>query len=257
MPLVDFPRRPAKPLRFRRALLQPTQPAAPMDEKIIYDFTFEDGLTFHFEVPLQGWSEQTTPPDPALPDWTLLTQDRCPNCPLDPAQHRYCPTAVDLHAAAKKFSAIASYRSAQVTVLVGRRTYQSTCDMNTGLRSLFGLYMALGECPVTARLRPMALRHLPFATLEETLGRVVQHYLLKQYYVFKDGGTPDWELRGLLGLYDELEEVNRAFLARLKHASERDSNLNAICGFATFGRLYAMALDDLLSADKAVFLKGF
>lgn len=228
-----------------------------MDEKIIYDFTFDDGLTCHFEVPLKGWSEHAAPPDPALPTWTLLSQDRCPNCPLDPATHRYCPAAVDLHGAAKQFSAVASYRRVQVTVLVGRRTYQSHCDMNTGLRSLFGLYMALGHCPVTSRMRPMALRHLPFATLEETLGHAVRHYLMKQYFVFKDGGTPDWELRGLLALYNELDEVNHAFIQRIKHASERDSNLNAICGFATFGRLYTVALDDLLGADKADFLKGF
>jgi len=73
----------------------------------------------------------------------------------------------------------------------------------------------------------------------------------------KSGGTPDWELTGLTQLYQQLEEVNVAFVSRLRHASERDSNLNAICGFMTFSRLYTMILDDLLAADKAVFLKGF
>lgn len=229
-----------------------------MAEHITYNFTFEDGLTYHFEVPLRGWKEtDANRDDPTLPEWTRLTTDRCPNCPLDPAKHQRCPAAVDIHAAATKFSAIASHKHAQVKVVVGARTFVSSCDMNVGLRSLFGLYMALGGCPVTSRMRPMALRHLPFATMEETLARVVRHYLLKQYFVMKNGGQPDWELKGLMGLYEQLDSVNSTFVNRLMHASERDSNLNAICGFTTFSRLYTMALDDLLEEHKAVYLGGF
>ena len=51
--------------------------------------------------------------------------------------------------------------------------------------------------------------------------------------------------------------MNSTFINRVRRASERDSNLNAICGFGTFSRLYAMALDDLLAEEKAVFLEGF
>lgn len=228
-----------------------------MDEKISYNFVFDDGVTYHFEVPVRGFVETPATRYQSLPAWTQLANDRCPNCPLDPATHHYCPAAVDLHGAATKFSAVASYKNAKVTVVVGSRTYVATCDMNTGLRSLFGLYMALSGCPVTSRMRPMALRHLPFASLEETLSRVVSHYLLKQYFVMKTGGTPDWELKELMNLYQSLDDVNGAFVKRLGHASERDSNLNAICGFSTFSRLYTMALDDLLEEEKATFLKGF
>ncbi len=228
-----------------------------MDEKITYDFTFDDGLTFHFEVPVQGWDETATTGAETLPVWTLLATDRCPNCPLDAATHTRCPAAVDLHAAATKFSAIASYKNARVSVVVGERTYISTCDINTGLRSLFGLYMALSGCPITNRMRPLALRHLPFSSMQETLSRVVSHYLLKQYFVHKTGGTPDWELKELIALYEALDTVNSTFINRVRHASERDSNLNAICGFGTFSRLYTMALDDLLEEDKSLFLKGF
>lgn len=228
-----------------------------MDQKISYHFAFEDGLTYDFDVPLQGWVENAAPVERALPEWTLLARDQCPNCPLDPAKHRYCPAAVDIHEAAAKFSAIASYKNARITVVVGSRTYVSACDMNVGLRSLFGLYMALSGCPLTSRMRPMALRHLPFASLEETLSRAVSHYLMKQYYVMKTGGTPDWELKGLMALYETLDEVNSTFINRVRHASERDSNLNAICGFSTFARLYTMAVDELLEEEKEIFLKGF
>ena len=150
-----------------------------MAENITYTFAFDDGSTFHFELPLQGWVETPATRDEPNPHWTQLTVDQCPNCPLDRATHKYCPAAVDLHAAAAKFSAIVSYQNAKVSVVVGARTYVSTCDMNTGVRSLFGLYMALSGCPITGRMRPLALRHLPFSSLEETLSRVVSHYLLK------------------------------------------------------------------------------
>ena len=224
---------------------------------ITYDFAFADGTSFHFEVPLQGWVESAETRAQPLPEWTRLTTDICPNCPLNRDTHHYCPAAVDLHVAAAKFRTVASYARAQVSVVVGSRTYSSECDMNTGLRSLFGLYLALSGCPITSRMRPLALRHLPFATMNETLSRVVSNYLLKQYFVMKSGGTPDWELKELVALYDALDVVSSAFVKRVGHASERDSNLNAVCDFATFSRVYVMALDELLAEDKALFLKGF
>ncbi|MBI5767016.1 MAG: hypothetical protein HZA93_04425 [Verrucomicrobia bacterium] len=224
---------------------------------ITYDFAFDDGTAFHFEVPLQGWVETPQSREQPLPAWTELATDICTNCPLAGTGRKYCPAAVDLHAAAAKFRTIASYQRARVSVVVGHRTYVSECDMNTGLRSLFGLYMALSGCPITSRLRPLALRHLPFASMNETLSRVVSHYLLKQYFVMKSGGTPDWELKELMALYDALDLVSSAFVSRVGHASERDSNLNAICDFATFSRVYVMALDELLKEDKELFLKGF
>ncbi len=228
-----------------------------MPEHITYDFAFADGNAFHFEVPLQGWVETDANRAEPLPAWTLLATDICPNCPLDRTKHTRCPAAVDLHAVAAKFGVIASYERARVSVVVGERTFVAECDMNVGLRSLFGLCMALSGCPVTSRMRPLALRHLPFASMQETLSRVVGHYLLKQYFVMKAGAAPDWELKQLVTLYEDLDLVSSAFTKRVGHASERDSNLNAICGLATFSRLYTMALDDLLEEEKALFLKGF
>lgn len=228
-----------------------------MDETITYRFEFDDGVTHHFEIPLKGWVETDDTREEMHPAWTKLEVDRCPNCPLDCSRHKYCPPAIDLHAAAAKFSGIVSHKHARVTVIVGQRTFISTCDMNTGVRSLFGLYMALSGCPITGRLRPMALRHVPFSSMEETLSRVASHYLMKQYFVMKEGGTPDWELKELVGLYESLDVVNAAFIKRVRRASERDANLNAICGLSTFAQLYTMALDELLEEQKAHFLGGF
>lgn len=224
---------------------------------ITYNFAFDDGRNFHFEVPLEGWIETPTSREESHPAWTLLGNDQCPNCPLDPTTHRFCPAAVDLHSVATKFTTVASYHRAKVTVVVGERTFASDCDMNIGLRSLFGLYMALGNCPITRKMRPMALHHLPFSSMEETLSSVVRHYLQKQYFVMKAGGNPDWELKGLSALYEALDTVNSTFIKRVRHASVSDSNLNAICGFGTFAKLYVMALNDLLDREKDIYLEGF
>ena len=224
---------------------------------ITYDFAFENGTQYNFQISTEGWVETVETASRPPPEWTRLCVNQCPHCPLNPDEHKYCPAAVDLSAAAEKFAAVASFTRADVTVRVGHRTFVSTCDMNTGVRSLFGLYMALSGCPVAGRMRPLALRHLPFSTVEETMTRVVSAYLLKQHFVAKTGGEPDWGLKKLRALYESLEEVNAAFVMRLRKASERDSNLNAMCGFASFARLYTSALDELLEQEQIEFLNGF
>jgi len=190
-----------------------------MSDRIAYHFEFENGECYDFEIPTRGWEETKHLPTGQPPEWTRLVVNRCANCPLSPDKHQYCPAAVDLSGAASKFAGVKSFTRAKVRVVVGHRTYLSTCDMNTGLRSLFGLYMALSGCPIAGRMRPLALRHLPFATVEETLSRVVSSYLLKQHFLAKSGGTPDWELKALRELYVALEQVNTAFVARLRSAS--------------------------------------
>ena len=101
-------------------------------------------------------------------------------------------------------------------------------DAQTGLRALFGLVMATSGCPILARLKGLARTHLPFSTMEETIFRTVGAYLIQQFLIHKKGGEPDWELKGLNLLYEQLQEVNRCFKARIDAASEQDANMNAL-----------------------------
>ena len=228
-----------------------------MTDQITYKFEFESGACFDFEIPTRGWTESADTSGHLPPDWTRLEVNRCAICPLSSSEHKYCPAAVDLSGAAAKFAAVVSFARARVTVVVGHRTFISSCDMNTGVRSLFGLYMALSACPIAGRMRPLALRHLPFASVEETMTRVVGAYLLKQYFVAGTGSEPDWELKNLRELYESLESVNQSLLARLRKASGQDSNLNAMCGLVSFAQLYTAGLDELLEQEQADFLRGF
>ena len=65
------------------------------------------------------------------------------------------------------------------------------------------------------KLRPMAYTHLPFSSSKETLFRVMTMYLMAQFHIQSQGGTPDWELAHLGEVYEEIGTINRAFHQRL------------------------------------------
>ena len=139
-------------------------------------------------------------------------------------------------------------------VTTPERTYVKQCDVQTGLRALMGLVMATSGCPVLSKLKGLAHYHLPFATVEETTFRTVSLYLLRQYFVQRDGGVPDLALRGLLTYYEELQDLNQAFQNRLRAASARDANLNAINSLFSLAAVVAIALEENLETLRATLL---
>ncbi|MCF7668315.1 MAG: hypothetical protein K9N48_00885 [Verrucomicrobia bacterium] len=207
-----------------------------------YDFLFENGRSMHFSVDRER-AEKLDDTDPGHAEWVLLKYHRCEDCPLDEAQWKYCPVAMDIEDIAGQFSDIFSYERAEVRVTTNERVYLKECDTQTALRSLLGLVMATSACPILSQLRGLALSHLPFATMEETLFRTVGAYLIKQYFNYKDGGNPDLELTGLDRFYQELQAVNRSLKERLDNAVEKEANLNAI------GSLFYVSIGVTFSLD--------
>ena len=57
--------------------------------------------------------------------------------------------------------------------------------------------------------------HLPFATREETMYRVVAMYLMAQYFRQRNGLEPDWEMADLVHMYEDVTVVNKSFVDRL------------------------------------------
>jgi hypothetical protein len=227
--------------------------ASGSDSSVVYVFAMADGRSFRFEV-------RPDRPATSLPDglaeaeWTRLAFHQCPGCPLDTAQHRHCPAALDLQAIAGAFRDLISYEQTRVEVTTPERTFVKQCDVQTGLRALMGLVMATSGCPVLAKLKGLAHYHLPFATVEETTFRTVSLYLLRQYFVHRDGGTPDLELRGLLEFYERLQDLNQAFQERLRAASQRDANLNAINSLFALAAVVAIALEEHLETLRITLL---
>jgi hypothetical protein len=215
---------------------------------ITYDLKLHNGERYSVSVDI----EREHPSPEALvnskhSEWTRLGHHQCKACPLDPAKHKFCPTAVDIEEIAHRFFDTMSTDSADVTVHTRERNYSKRCDAQTYLMSLFGLIMATSACPVMGRLKPLAYFHLPFSSLEETIYRLVGAYLTNQYLVRKAGQTPDWDLDGLRELYTDLNQVNRSFMQRLRSASTGDANVNAQQIFISVTRHIEMGIDAALA----------
>ena len=92
------------------------------------------------------------------------------------------------------------------------------------------------------KLRPLVLTHFPFATIEETAYRALSMYVLAQYFIQKRGGHPNWDLKNLGKIYQEVEIVNQAFHKRLVSAGFEDASLNAIGNLNCYALFTQMCL---------------
>jgi hypothetical protein len=216
---------------------------------IIYDYELPDGTIWSFQVSLTRRASPAAHDaggGPATPPaWTRLEFHRCENCPLAAGQP-YCPPAVDVAPLLEKFSHVPSTVRLKVTVRNAARVCIRETDAQMGLAALLALMMATSACPIVGRLRSQALFHLPFASIDETLYRTVGDYLIKQYFIMKDGGQPDFALTGLEALYRELAILNSGFFSRIEAACAKDANLNAVVVLSSLSELVSMSLDERL-----------
>jgi hypothetical protein len=146
-----------------------------------------------------------------------------------------------------------SYEQANVEVKVPERTISKRTSVQSGLSSLIGMQMAASGCPMTAKLRPLVRIHLPFPSGEETIFRAAGMYLLGQYLESQSGGVPDWTLKGLADLYNEVSRTNRAFAKRLRAAAEKDANVNALTVLDTFAKVLPDSISTQLDELRYLF----
>ena len=64
--------------------------------------------------------------------------------------------------------------------------------------------------------------------MEETLYHVISMYLFAQYFEYRRGGNPDWDLKRLVNIYEDVAKVNDGFTKRIKSIHTEDAGLNAI-----------------------------
>lgn len=210
---------------------------------IEYSLSLENGGRKDHVVRLDGCSMALCNPPPAsLPEWTKLTFFQCSNCPLNPAQHSHCPVAVGLVEVVESFKDCLSHEVVDVTVKTPNRTYHKRASFQETVSSLMGLHMASSGCPILDKLRPLVATHLPFASIEETLYRTVSMYLLAQFFRWKRGETPDWEMQELVANCENLAAVNVAFGKRILNINTSDANLNALVSLDCFSGLTGMSI---------------
>lgn len=160
--------------------------------------------------------------------WAELNFCRCPNCSLEEKQYRYCPIALNLIDLIEFFKEATSLEMVDIVIETKERNYSKHTTLQSGLSSLMGIYMTTTGCPIMAKLKPMVRFHLPFASDEETKYRAITMYLMSQYFLYRKGKTPDWDLGALVKIYDEIHTLNKYFCKRLRNFKVEDASLNAV-----------------------------
>lgn len=227
--------------------------------KIHYEITFEDAHKKNILIELDPDTlALKMPPQTNYPEWTKLTYSQCPNCPLDYEKHPYCPVAANLVKIIEAFSLNISHQQVNVTIRTEARNYQQNISLQNALRSLFGICMPTSGCPIMNKLRPLVFTHLPFATGQETVYRVLSMFALAQLFIYNRGGKPDLEFKSLEKIYQDVEIVNRTFHHRLVNMELSDASLNAISNLNCYAQFTRMALKpDNLSKIENLFSAYF
>lgn len=221
---------------------------------ILYTFTFDNDDIKRFAITLDK-KDLTFASDredePAL--WAKLGLNQCKLCTIKADKKTYCPVAANLSDVVEEFKDVLSYENVHVTVTTKERTYSKKTSIQEGLSSLIGIIMVTSGCSVMEKLKPMVRYHLPFASLEETVFRMVSMYLLSQYFKKMDGHLADWDMEGLKKIYEAVGSVNRDFAERLSVAANKDANVNALVNLDCFATAIPMTAEDMLKEIKNYF----
>ena len=135
----------------------------------------------------------------SIPSWAELDYRKCRNCEVKSSECLICAVAIRVESVIKAFGDNVSTERVHVVVRTPQRDFSRDCDLQTGIHSLLGLLMATCGCSHLETFRILVNFHIPFCSTEEMLRRTVGAYLTQQYFVMRDGGKPDWELKGFGG----------------------------------------------------------
>ncbi|MGM0567854.1 MAG: DUF6901 family protein [Elusimicrobiota bacterium] len=162
------------------------------------------------------------------PYWAALDFYKCGECPLESSSSPCCPAALSIAEIVEEFKGVKSFQQVEAEVVTPERKTIGTVTAQTALSSIMGLCLALSGCPILKELTPMARFHLPFSTIEETMYRAAGNYLLRQYYIYKSGEEPDWDLDGLRAFYNRVARVNTCLAERVRESVDEDAGINAV-----------------------------
>ena len=220
-------------------------------KRVRYEFIFKSGEEFQYQIDMDPDTLEHPVPVGMPPDWAKLDVDKCSICPLKSRVSEYCPLALRI-APILSFAPHPAFESVQIRVHKDNMTIESYTTVQDAYRSLIGLIMATSGCPHTAFLKPMARFHLPFASDEEALYRASSMYLLAQYFLNKQGRTPDLELDGLAESYRKLQAVNTAMANRLRAASKETAS-QAIASLDLFSHILPYDIKGSLAKVRRLF----
>lgn len=221
---------------------------------IVYAYRFSNGSTKAFDILLdKGTLALVTERREDPPEWAHLEFNQCSICPLNKTISPYCPIAVNLSEIVEAFKYHSSLEQVDVSVTVEERTYVKATTVPHGLSPLLGIIMTTSGCPVMEPLKPMVRYHLPFASLEETVFRMVSMYLVGQFLRNHEGKTAEWSVDGLARIYADVEKVNKGFVQRMYGAAKNDGNMNALVNLDIFAIMVPRVAEDMLQQLRPYF----
>ena len=83
--------------------------------------------------------------------------------------------------------------------------------------------------------------------------RSASMYLLRQYFVHKQGKSPDLEMKKLDEHYENVQKVNKGILARIGSVAQKDADKNAIIILNSLAQLFNVEIDDNLTSVNYLF----
>lgn len=218
----------------------------PENNILKFSYTFEsvEGNNKKFEINIDPQAlEVIREQENNLPEWTKLKSFKCPHCPLDEDKNEYCPLAISIRQVLLFFNDVPSYEKTKVTVNAKERQYVKNVDIQTGVSSLMGIIMPTSGCPILAKLKPLVKFHLPFSTIEETEFKVFSMYLLAQFLKMKNGKEPDWEMKNLNELYNDILILNQNVAEKISKIEAMDAGINAVVILNNFADSVTFGLD--------------
>ncbi len=221
---------------------------SPEKLNFFYIFRLADGNVKRFDVSLDAKTLDYIPASKQIPpEWASLNYYKCNNCNLDETKYEFCPIASNIAEVVSAFKDSSSYENAYVLVMTKARDFSKNTTIQEGMSSLLGIYMVTSGCPIMEKLKPLVRYHLPFATLEESVYRIVSMYLFIQYYLKKEGKKPDWELKKLGDIYENIRLVNAGMSERLRNAATKDASITAVANLDYLASLLPFLINDTLA----------
>lgn len=221
----------------------------------VYTFSLPDQRSIDFTITIDPISQQVNTCPLVAPDWAQLGYHQCPPCPLHCTEHPFCPVALCIADLVTTFKDTASYIKCRVTCVSPERTVIKETLVQEGLASILGLLMAISGCPIMSFLKPLARFHLPFATVDESIFRIVAVYMLRQYYRKDAAKNDQFLLDDIKNHYALVKQVNKGILERILSITDLDADKNAIVTLSSLGQILEMEIDANLESLHHLFLE--
>ncbi len=227
------------------------------DYTIKYLFNFNNQIEKSFEIMLDSDSFIIDDEIGDVPDWALLNNIDCSICPLNKNEHKFCPLAKHMAVVIDFFQHLPSYQEVKVTVESNDRTTTKDTTVQVGVGSLMGIIMSCSGCPIVGKLRSLVRFHLPFAALEETEYRVISMYVFAQYLKMRKGEEPDWKLKKLKSLYEQIQTVNKNLVNKLSVVEMNDTSRNAVVTLSNFAEYIIWNLESIENLHLEELIQSF